>query len=223
MLGTGSLFNGQVALTNSTLGVGNHVITVRYAGTDNFAGFTNTLNQLVTYPPPLANVMTATRTAGLALLIAWSDVATNWGDSNGEAVSLLGLNRITTNGVILATNNAWILYPNAQNVNDQFCYGIKDNLGGTNIGFVNIVIQGSAIGTNSITKIVFGNPTILTAYGIPSYSYITERATNLVLPLWVDIATNVAATNGVITVFDYFGDLGSNIPQSAFYQLKWQP
>jgi hypothetical protein len=96
-------------------------------------------------------------------------------------------------------------------------------LGGTNIGFVNVVIKSSVTGTNSITKIVAGNPTILTAYGIPGYSYITERATNLIPFLWVDIATNTAATNGVITVLDYFSDLGSNAPAAAFYQLKWQP
>ena len=40
---------------------------------------------------------------------------------------------------------------------------------------------------------------------------------------WVDIATNQAGTNGVITVFDYFSDLSSNPPASAFYQLTWQP
>ncbi len=115
------------------------------------------------------------------------------------------------------------MYPKAPNVADQFSYRIRDGLGGTNLGLVNLVIKSSVIGTNSIAKIVIGNPTVLTAYGIPSYSYITERATNLILPLWVDIVTNQAATNGVITVFDYFSDLGSNPPASAFYQLKWQP
>ena len=130
---------------------------------------------------------------------------------------------MTTNQVTLATNSAWILYPKGPNVSDQFSYSIRDGLGGTNIGFVNVVIQSSVTGTNSITKIVAGNPTILTAYGIPGYSYITERATNLAPLLWVDIATNTAAANGLIIVPDYFSDLGSNAPASAYYQLKWQP
>jgi hypothetical protein len=76
-------------------------------------------------------------------------------------------------------------------------------------------------GTNSITHIQIGNPTTLTAYGIPGFSYITERSTNLTT--WVDIATNSAAANGVISVTDNFSDLGGSPPSSAYYQLKWQP
>ena len=223
VLATTGLSGGQATLTNSTLGVGTHFIAVHYAGSANFLGVTNTLTQDVSDPPPLASVMTVTRTAGLALLIAWSDVATNWSDPNNSPVSLAGINLVTTNHVTLATNSAWILYPKAPNVNDQFSYSIRDGFGATNIGFVNVVIKNSVTGTNSITKIVPGNPTILTAYGIPGYSYITERSTNLAPLVWVDIATNTAAANGLITVPDYFSDLGSNAPASAYYQLKWQP
>jgi hypothetical protein len=63
---------------------------------------------------------------------------------------------------------------------------------------------------------------VLTALGIPGYTYLTERSTNLP-PTWVDISTNQAATNGVLTILDYFSDLGSNQPASSFYQLKWRP
>jgi len=155
-------------------------------------------------------------------LIAWADVATNWSDPVGATVQLAGLNPVTTNGVTLATNAAWILYPDAPELNDQFSYSISDGAGATNIGYVNIVMKTSVTGTNSITRITVGNPTILTALGIPGYSYITERSTNLP-PTWVDISTNRAATNGVLTIWDYFGDLGSNQPATSFYQLKWQP
>ena len=64
------------------------------------------------------------------------------------------------------------------------------------------------------------NPTTLTAYGVPGYTYITERSTNL--SDWVSIVTNVAGTDGVITVTDYFSDQGSNAPPAAFYRLRWQ-
>jgi subtilisin-like proprotein convertase family protein len=222
-LGTTNLAGGQATWSTATLNAGSHVIAVAYPGDANFLGATNTLIQWVTNPPPLAAAMTVTRTAGLARLIAWADVATNWSDAAGYSVSLTGLNRVTTNGVTLATNSAWILYPNAPNVNDQFSYSISDGHGSTNVGYVNLVLRPSVTGTNSITRINPGNPTVLTALGIPGYSYITERATNLIPPLWVDIATNLAATNGVITVSDYFRDLGSNPPAASFYQLKWQP
>jgi subtilisin-like proprotein convertase family protein len=211
-------FNGLAASGDWTL----YVSDVASGGTNLLAEWGLDITGAA-YPPPVAGTMTVTRTAGLALLIAWSDVATNWSDPESSPVTLAGINLVTTNQVTLATNSAWILYPKGPNVSDQFSYSIRDGLGGTNIGFVNVVIQSSVTGTNSITKIVAGNPTILTAYGIPGYSYITERATNLAPLLWVDIATNIAAANGLIIVPDYFSDLGSNAPASAYYQLKWQP
>jgi subtilisin-like proprotein convertase family protein len=222
-LGTTNLAGGQAIWSTATLNAGTHAIAVAYPGTANFRGATNTLTLSVTNPPPLAADLTVTRTAGLPRLIAWADVATNWSDPAGYSVSLTGLNRLTTNGVTLATNSAWILYPNAPNVNDQFSYSISDGHGATNIGYVNLVLLPGVTGTNSITRISPGNPTLLTALGIPGYRYITERATNLIPPGWVDIATNLAATNGVITVPDYFRDLGSNPPAASYYQLKWQP
>jgi hypothetical protein len=202
---------------------GTNIITAQYAGDVNYFGSTNTLagGQVVTNHPPAAVPMTVTRTAGLKLLIALSDVGTNWSDVDGDTVTVSGINLVTTNNVNLATNSTWILYPSSPNVADQISYSISDGQGGTNIGFVNIVVNSSVTGTNSIVKIVGGNPTTVMAYGIPGYSYIAERSTNLTS--WVDISTNTAATNGGINVNDNFGDLGGNVPSSAYYRLKWQP
>ena len=225
----------SLAITN--LPRGTNVITVAYLGDGNYFGSTNnTLLQVVTNHPPVASVMTLTYTAGLPAVIALSDLATNWNDVDGDPVELTAFSPATTNGVTLfpinlttnvdgsyvITNIAYLGYDNSANVNDQFSYSISDGQGGTNIGYVNLVVNLSVTGTNSIVGIGIGNPTTLRAYGIPGYTYITERATNLAPPIWVDIATNTAATNGVINVFDTFWDLGSNQPASAFYKLKWQ-
>ena len=180
-------------------------------------------------------MLTLTYTAGLPLELALSDLATNWSDADGDPVALTAINFTTTNGVALfpiqlttnldgsyvITNTAYLGYLNPNNVNDQISYGISDGFGGTNIGFVNLLVSFSVTGTNSIVGIGTGNPTTLTAYGIPGYTYITERATNLAPVVWVDIATNTAATNGVINVSDTFWDLGGNQPSAAYYQLKW--
>ena len=83
--------------------------------------------------------------------------------------------------------------------------------------------QVAGAGLNSITQIIVGRPTTLTANGIPGNSYITERATNLLHPLWVNISTNLAATNGLITILDDFNDLGGTPPAASFYRLQWQP
>jgi hypothetical protein len=178
---------------------------------------------LVVNTPPAAQPMTVHRTAGLTLLIALSDLATNWSDADGDAVTLSAINLATTNGVTLATNSAWILYTNGPNVNDQFSYSIADPRGATNIGYVNILIVPSVTGTNSITSVAVDNPTILAAFGIPGYSYAAQRATNLVTPVWINIATNTAAANGMLSVTDKFNDLGSNQPPAAYYRLSWSP
>ena len=191
---------------------------------------------------PVAKVMTVTRTAGLPLIISLSDIATNWSDVDGDAVTLTGVTMQSTNGVnlfplnwstnldgsiVTANGYAYIGYTNSPNVNDQISYRISDGFGGTNLGYVNIVIQSSVTGTNSITAHDFTSPysNTITAYGIPNFYYVLERATNLTSPVWVNVQTNQAnATNGVINAADTFWDLGGVKPSpSAFYQLKWQP
>ena len=228
------------SLSITNLPRGTNVITVAYLGDDNYVGSTTNLGQIVTNHPPEANVMTVTRTAGLALMIKLSDIATNWNDVDGDTVELTSVTMQSTNGInlfplnwstnldgsIVTTNGyAYIGYTNSPNVNDQISYGISDGFGGTNIGYVNIVIQGSVTGTNSITAYNFTSPgsNTVTAYGIPYFSYILERSTNLSSPVWVDVQTNQAAPNGVINMVDLFMDLGGVKPSPAFYQLKWQP
>jgi hypothetical protein len=63
----------------------------------------------------------------------------------------------------------------------------------------------------------------VTAYGVPGFTYITQRSTNLSQSVWVNVATNTAATNGVINASDTFGDLGGAQPGQAFYRLLWHP
>jgi autotransporter-associated beta strand protein len=225
------LLNGLpvAGATNATFAVasaartngGNYSVVV----TNGSGSVTSSVAQL-TYinTAPVAQTMTVTRTAGLSLHIAWSDVATNWSDVDGDTVTLSGINLVTTNAVNLVTNSSWIFYTNSLNVNDQFSYGISDGQGGTNIGFVNIVVNGSFTGTNSIAAIVNNGASMtVKAYGIPAYNYILERATNLAPAVWVDISTNAAATNGMINAIDNFNDLGNVPPGSAYYRLKWQP
>jgi hypothetical protein len=176
----------------------------------------------------------------LALIISLANVATNWSDADGDPVKLTGVTMQSTNGVNLFALNwstnldgsivtmngyAYIGYTNSPNVNDQISYSISDGQGGTNLGYINIVIQSSVTGTNSITGHDFTSPysNTVTAYGIPFIYYILERSTNLTSPVWVDVSTNLAATNGVINAVDTFWDLGGVKPNpSAFYQLKWQ-
>ena len=233
---TNTLSSGLAgSLTITNLARGTNVITVVYGGDSNYLAATNSFNQVVTNHAPVAGIMTVTITAGLGGEIALSDLATNWTDGDADTVELKAVNLTTTNGVSLypinlttnldgsyvITNIAYLGYTNPLNVGDRISYSIGDGFGGTNVGYINIVVVSSVPGTNSITGITGGNPNGLTAYGVPGFSYITERSTNLTD--WAAISTNTAATNGLINVSDPFADLGSNAPPAAFYRLLWQP
>jgi hypothetical protein len=211
------------SLSITNLPRGTNTITAQYAGDGNYLGSTNNLSggQVVTNHPPVAGVTTIYRTAGLRLKIAWSDVTTNWSDSpDGDPVTLTSMSLVTTNLINLTTNSTFILYTNSPNVNDQITYTISDGQGGTNTGVINVVINPFVTGqlTGSIT--VSGSSVTVTNYGIPTFTYVTQRSTNLVN--WVSIATNTVSSNGVINVTDTFGDLGGP-PASAYYRLGWSP
>ena len=103
---TNSLSGGTTtSLSITNLPRGTNVITVAYLGDGNYVGSTNSLNQIVTDHSPVASVMTVTRTAGLALIIALSDVATNWSDVDGDLVALTRVTMQSTNGVNLLALN----------------------------------------------------------------------------------------------------------------------
>jgi len=243
VLSTSNLVSGvAVSLTITNLPRGTNIITAQYAGDSNYLGSTNSINQIVTNHPPVAVVMTVTRDAGVDLGIALSEIATNWTDADGDPVYLTAVNMVSTNGINLAASNwvyitngsvvtieatnlsSFLAYTNGPSVADQLSYSISDGQGGTNVGYINIVLAtNSLVGTNSIASITNGNPTTITAYGVLGASYATERATNLAPADWVILGTNAVGTNGVITVSDYFGDLGSNAPSQAYYRLRWVP
>jgi len=170
-------------------------------------------------PGPMAMPMTVTRTAGLTLKIAWSDVKTNWSESVGGTVTLSGINLVTTNQVHLTTNSTWIFYINSPNVDDQITYTISDGQGRTNTGVINVVINPFVTGQNATVTVSNGTATV-TFYGKPGLTYVTQRSTNLVN--WVSIATNTVSSSGVINVTDTFLDLGGP-PAAAYYRLGWSP
>jgi autotransporter-associated beta strand protein len=221
---TNGLSSGATNISLSVLPRGTNLITAIYSGDVNYLPSTNSLNQVVTNHPPVAGNATYTRNAGIyALRITISDLLTNVTDADSDTITLVGTGT-STNGVIVSLSGTNLLnYYNTNNVNDQFSYTVTDGFGGTNTGLVSIVVSNAAVGTVSgeITSFT-NNMANLTFHGIPNYSYITERSTNL--NDWVDISTNTAAsTNGVINVSDTFGDLGGVPPSSAYYRLKWQP
>jgi autotransporter-associated beta strand protein len=166
---------------------------------------------------PVANPLTVTRPAGInALKIALTDLATNWSDANGGTVSFVSVNN-STNGATVVTNGGYVLYSNANNVNDQFTYVIEDSYGFTATGVVNVVVGNSGVfGQTSPSITTTGGAPTLGFAGIPGYSYSVQVSTDLVN--WSTIWTTNAPPSGVFQFTD------NSAPQpAAYYRLQWNP
>jgi len=217
----------SLAITNLPRGDTN-LITATYSGDTNYVSVAATLTQTVTNHIPTANVLTVYRTAGLRYIFRWSEIGTNWHDVDGDALYNSVTNLVSTNGVVLTNNGTLLLYPaTAANVNDRFSYTINDLYGGTNTGYVDVIVDpfvGAAVTGQQTTNSIGGGPTFtVTYYGIPTYTYNLQRSTNLFDGLlWVNIATNTIGGGGKTNVVDDFGDLGV-IPSEAFYRVLWKP
>jgi hypothetical protein len=215
---------------------GTQTITAEFDGDINYIGSTNSISQTVTNHPPAASVMTAYRTAGTVLKVALSDMATNWSDVDGDTVELTGVNPTTTNsqtlfmlnvttnsGSFVIGNYSYVGYTNGPDVADQFSYSIADGYGGTNIGYVNIVIVGSVSGQATGLINPGGSGMTVNFACLPGYNYSVQRSTNLMSGSgWVTIWTTNAPAGGLFNYTDSFSGLGG-VPSSAYYRLSWQP
>jgi autotransporter-associated beta strand protein len=173
----------------------------------------NQVNLVVSNAVPVANTNTYSRGGLDGWKILVSDLLTNATDADGDTLTLASVGT-STNGITLYNDGTYVHYTNVNLVDDAFSYTVTDGFGGTNTAVITLLVGSGATGTSSIGSIVYGNPTTLTAFGVATYTYITERATNINQVVWDAIATNIGPS---ISVTD------SNPPSpSAFYRIKWQ-
>ncbi len=200
----------------STLARGTNVITATYLGDANFIGFTNTLGQVVTNHPPVANSASYSRNAALnTFKIAVTNLLTNTSDADGDTVSLVSAGA-STNSALVLVGGGYVLYYNTNSVADQFTYTVSDGQGGTNSASVNIAIDTTPLFGQSQIANTTGGTAELQFAGVPGYSYSVYRSTNLVT--WTSLWTTNAPAGGV---FQYTDDPA---PQpSAYYRLQFNP
>ncbi len=195
-----------------------NVVRAIYSGDANYFSITNTLTQTVTNHPPVANENSYSRNGLSSWKISISDLLTNATDVDVESLALDSVTT-STNGIVFVISGGFVLYTNTNLVDDRFSYTVTDGFGGTNTGVITLTVGSGATGASSITTITGTNPKVLTAYGIPGFTYVTQRATNVNQSVWDDIATNTLPNNSVIiSVTD-----NNPPPDAAFYRLKWQP
>ena len=220
-LGSVVAISGSSASSLATAGLPRgttNVVRAIYSGDVNYFSLTNSLTQTVTNHPPVANENSYSRSGLNSWKISISDLLTNATDVDVDTLALGGV-ATSTNGIVFVISGGFVLYTNTNLVDDRFTYTVTDSYGGTNSAAITLLVGNAATGTSSITSITGTNPKVLTAYGIPGFTYVTQRATNVNQTVWDDIATNTLPNNSVIiSVTD------SNPPlDSAFYRLKWQP
>ena len=220
-----NLFNPQSVagapwVTNdlNTLPRGTNLITVIYSGDANYSPATNTLWEIVTNHPPVAQTVQFTRTADQPLVIAVGDLATNWVDVDGDTLSLVAVG-VSTNGVVLAETAGTLTYFSTNNVADQFYGTIADGFGGTNVQLINIVVTAPTNSLPNITGIVANSDGSfsLTLTGAPGLTYVLETSTDLgAATTWQPVATNVAELNPVWN----FTDVQATNHSQQFYRLR---
>jgi polygalacturonase len=201
-LTNGVAFNSQTlsggtatSVTTVALPRGTNIITAQYSGNSNYSPSTNTLNQVVTNNPPVANPAIYYRLVGYPLTIVITNLATNWSDLDGDPLVLAGTDASSTNGGTVTYDSTNIYYSDSNSVTDQFGYTISDGQGGTTSGIITVLmaqqtISGWTINSNGSVTLSFS--------GIPGNTYWVATTTNLTPPVvWMTISTNTAGTNGL--------------------------
>lgn len=79
-----------------------------------------------------------------------------------------------------------------------------------------------APGSTHATLSVSNNNVQVTYAGIPGFSYVTQRTTNLWSETWESISTNTVPVDGVLQITNGNAGWGDTLPAAAFYRLILQ-
>jgi hypothetical protein len=167
--------------------------------------------------------MPLTRNKGVSLKIRISDLLSGYtSDADGDGRALIGIG-VAGHGT-LTTNDTYIFYSPSDDSNDSFTYTIRDlhsyrpgDTVRTAMNSINITVGNSSGIAQGVT--ISGGTATVNLAGIPGYTYLLQRSTNLID--WTAISTNTAPTNGVYQVIDNFQDIGF-VPSSAYYRMLSQ-
>jgi hypothetical protein len=214
------LISGVASSTNITsLPRGTNQIDAMYSGDAGYLPATNSLTQVVTNHPPVVISVVYTNGSSFTVSIALADLATNWSDIDGDAVSLVDVS-VSTNGITVTNNGTALIYYNSNNVADQFTCTVTDSFGDSSRQTVTIepapsdttpIISGVAVtGSGAIT---------LNLSGASGSTYILESTTNLDGGTWDRIATNTLDSTGV---WQFIDQDTTAFPQ-RFYRLRLAP
>ncbi|MEI8290076.1 MAG: autotransporter-associated beta strand repeat-containing protein [Verrucomicrobiota bacterium] len=209
------------SLSITNLPRGTNVITVAYLGDGNYVGSTNTLNQIVTNHPPVANAVSYARSAAIhQIRIAVTNLLANASDVDGDTLVLASVGTPTNAAATLIVSGGWVMYYNTNAVADEFTYTVSDGFGGTNSATVTLTVDSTSLfGQASIPAVdTSSGSATLNFAGIPGLSYSVQRSTNVNFIPFDTLWTTNAPAGGLFQ----FIDLSAPTP-SAFYRLQYNP
>ena len=204
------LTNGVAAMSTTGLAHGFTTVWADYSGDAVFLSSTGSVVQLVNAPPmPVYHVVSVMKNTELILPIAV--LVTNDYDPDGDLLNVGQVSALSTNGGTAALLGTLMLayLPKPDYVgSDLLTYKLSDPYTSVT-GALHIVVVSSGDLTNSIVSITNqgGGAVMLTASGIPGWTYQVLAATNLPptngTPIcWTALSTNIADTNGLFQSTD---------------------
>jgi hypothetical protein len=203
----------SLTLSNVTLGdVGSYTVIVTNAS----GAATSSVAVLTVNRPPVAGAVEAGAAQDTPAVYAASKLSLHCTDPDGDTIAVSGVSATSTNGGMVSLLGGSIIYtpPAVYAGTDAFTYTISDGRGGTVSAWVVVnVVNTNTADFNRVAGPTWtsSNTVSVTFAGIPSYSYILKRSTNLVD--WESILTNTAPANGILQLMDL------NPPQpTGFYR-----
>ena len=200
------LAGGVAGYTAASLSAGTHTVVAEFAGDGNFFGTTNTLspNQSVN-TPPLAGVDTIERSLTNGTKVLVGTLLGNDSDADGDTISFVSFDGVSTNGAVITRSGDWIHYTPATRLTlaDSFGYTIADSRGVTNRGTVLVVVRNDGLPSQNLAITDRGDGSFLIRFdGIPGVRYRIERNEDLANPVWVEVGNATADAVGLFQFID---------------------
>lgn len=160
------------------------------------SGFPGQLNE-----SPLVTDDQVTAAAGSLLRIPASSILVNDSDAEGDALQLISVASVSSNGVPLGLLGAFIEYnaPPGQTGNDTFTYTVFDGLD-YSVGAVVVTFSQPERITLGILLPALGPGPVIQVHGLPGHAYQLQTTGDLVPPIrWTNLGPPVVApANGLI-------------------------
>jgi large repetitive protein len=216
-----AVYSGPGSISGSTnlifTGAGQVSIVASQGGDIGWNAAPNVTNSFTVHGIPSAGMVTLQRATNQILKVTTTMLMENTTDSEGSAVSVVGVSPSSTNGGAITLSGRWVTYtpPEGNSTDDFFQFYVRNIFGGEAVGVAKVVTTSSsstgAPTLNFSATPVAGNVE-LKIFGIPERTYIVQGATRLIDPDWINLRECTIGAGGYV----YFTE--TNPPSPRFYR-----